>query len=525
MFQQIKTLTKINLLFANPQATQRARDKGKVGAALIRSILAQYLVSGLIFSAAYGFILSLNEFHKNPALFTYYMGLFMLLGLSQAMTSILNIFLESHDLPAYLPLPFDQRAIFMAKLAVVSLTVVPYLLPILLLYLITAIRSGMFIILAIVVALVLFSIATLIVYLVASIIIFGLAKTPFYRKHKKIVTTALLVVTMVLVVGSILFLNTSMSVDDLGAHYPAIVFLLPFYQVTTQLMTMTGLYSLLGILACLGILYSIVRQFILRRFYEDLVELSSIKGEATRKNKSNQSLARILWSYNMQLIKEPNLLFQVMSGSLLFPLVLLISFGFNGVLEFSTLPIRFAFVLFLGGGLFSYFITNSMSIVAIGISLDKENFEYIQTTPIAMRLYFKHKFLFGWVIQLGLIAVITVLLVLVTKLNLWLALSFLIGASTSSYVISNFYFWRDLRLLDSHWTDLSQLFTRGAGTFGTFFFQVFGGIVGAMLIGAAVWITFLLPMLWVQVMLFGVSLLALFAGVMIYYKKYWSHIS
>jgi len=47
-----------------------------------------------------------------------------------------------------------------------------------------------------------------------------------------------------------------------------------------------------------------------------------------------------------------------------------------------------------------------------------------------------------------------------------LAVSFLIGALWSSFLLCLKYFARDYRLLLLDWTNISQLFTRGAGSLG-----------------------------------------------------------
>ena len=183
--EQLKELIRVNLLFANPQVTEKGRAKGKQGHALVRSILSQYLLSTIIFSVIYGAIMFSTDFSKRPELFTYFVGLFGLLGLSQTISAILNVFLESRDIPAYLPLPFKQWTIFIAKLIVVSLAVVPFLLPIFILFLLSSLSAGMPVVLAVCIGICLFICCLLILYFLSSILVFGLAKTSFYKKHIK----------------------------------------------------------------------------------------------------------------------------------------------------------------------------------------------------------------------------------------------------------------------------------------------------------------------------------------------------
>ncbi len=153
---QLKALININLLFINPQVTDRARKKGKQGKKLTKYILFQYLMSMIIFLAIYGFSMVTIDFSKNTGYFTFYMGLFSVLALSQGISTVYNVFFESQDLAGYLPLPFRQREIFMAKMFVVALSIIPFVLPLFLMYCLTGWRSGVNSVVVLVFSLVLF---------------------------------------------------------------------------------------------------------------------------------------------------------------------------------------------------------------------------------------------------------------------------------------------------------------------------------------------------------------------------------
>ena len=101
--RQLLTLTSVNLRYANPQITDKARKKGKSGKQLTRYLIQQYLLSGLIFLLIYGLTMVALDFSRLPGFFTFYVALFGALGFSQGISNIFNVFFESQDLPAYPP--------------------------------------------------------------------------------------------------------------------------------------------------------------------------------------------------------------------------------------------------------------------------------------------------------------------------------------------------------------------------------------------------------------------------------------
>lgn len=104
----IKRLIAVNMLYVNPSSTNQIRKKGRKGKQVIRSIIQQYLLSGVIFLVIYGATMILIDFAKLPGYFTYYMALFALIGFSQSLSTIFNVFFESKDLQDYLPLPIKR---------------------------------------------------------------------------------------------------------------------------------------------------------------------------------------------------------------------------------------------------------------------------------------------------------------------------------------------------------------------------------------------------------------------------------
>ncbi|MHC9000304.1 hypothetical protein [Enterococcus bulliens] len=110
----------------------------------------------------------------------------------------------------------------------------------------------------------------------------------------------------------------------------------------------------------------------------------------------------------------------------------------------------------------------------------------------------------------------------VFHMPLILLIAFMIGGLIGSTIFSQVYFWRDFRLFSSHWTDLTQLFSRGAGTFGLVLLQFSGLIIGGILVSAVAFVSYLVPNSLVPIGLVLVVLLGVGVVHMYYYKKYWS---
>lgn len=64
--QQFLTLTSVNLRYANPQLTDKARKKGKAGSTLTSYLLFQYAFSGVVFLLVYGLTMITLDFSQMP---------------------------------------------------------------------------------------------------------------------------------------------------------------------------------------------------------------------------------------------------------------------------------------------------------------------------------------------------------------------------------------------------------------------------------------------------------------------------
>nr|WP_284247276.1 ABC transporter [Tetragenococcus halophilus] len=519
---RLKELLKVNLRYANPQQTSKLRKKGKNGSALTRSLTMQYLSSGLIFLVIYGFAMLGLDFSQLPGYFTYYTALFGILAFSQGISVIYNVFFESQDLPNFLPLPFRQKELFLAKIVVVALTIVPFILPVFVLFVLTGIQANVFLLWTLLFAVVLFFLFLGIMFSICSFIVFGLTKTKLFKQHKQMMTSLLLIVSTVVAVLGILVISWQMpQAGEIFADRPTINFLLPFFYTASQPLTAEGLLSLLILAGLLIVLSFLFAKLLLPKLYEQLIDSSSNNKIAKRKHKGHQSLRQLLVHYNAQLIRNPSLLMQVFSNSIMVPLIFIITFAFSAQIDLSMVGPQFLGVTFLGGIALSTIMVNQTSFVANIISLDKENFAFIQALPLSMKDYLREKFRFAYLLQLILVSSMAVIMGLVLQLPLLHFVSILLGGMAGTYLISLRYFSRDYRLLLLDWTEISQLFSRGAGNLGlvsTMIGSVFLSVILLVLYGFAV---ALLPSLAINMAVGIVVIAGSFLWYHHYQKKFW----
>ena len=519
--QQLIELIRVNLLYVNPQMTNKAREKGKKGKSLSRYLMLQFVLSGLALLWIYSVTMFAVDFNRMPGFFTYYVALFSLLGLSQSISVIYNIFFEGTDLQAFLPLPFRQSQLFLSKILVVAMTIAPFVFPLLVLFLLTGWRAQHFFLVTIFFAFLLFALFLILLFCIASLLVFGLAQTSLFKKHKKAVTSPLLGGSMVIAVVGIMWMNHQTVDISVGlADRQPLVFLLPFYHVMNHPFSTNGLLNLGIILVTVLVLLFAIRSLIVPKLTDQLTA-STTEVKAKCKHKKDQTLRQLLFNYNMQLVEEPSLILQVISSSLITPIIFIIAFAVGDGINLSTLDIRLIGVVFFTGIVLASLTVNQTSFVSNLISLDQENYLFIRSLPLSMKRYLKEKFRFGWLLQSCLSGGIAIIAGLIFRLPLLFLLSFLLGNLIGTYILSLRYFARDYRLLLLNWTNINQLFTRGAGNLGLVA-MLMGTIIGSVIILVIYGITTLMFPFWI---VNGIAFALLIPSVLwlirYYQKNFW----
>ncbi|MFV5772355.1 ABC transporter, partial [Pediococcus acidilactici] len=79
-----------------------------------------------------------------------------------------------------------------------------------------------------------------------------------------------------------------------------------------------------------------VKQLIVPKLTEQLTDSNS-EFKIKRTHKKNQNVHQLLFSYNAQLVKEPNLIMQVLASSLLTPIIFILAFALGGEIKLTDL--------------------------------------------------------------------------------------------------------------------------------------------------------------------------------------------
>jgi len=480
--RQLGALLAVNLRLLNPQATDRYRKKGKTGAELTNKLKLQFLTNTILFLAIYGFTMFSIDFSKKPGMFTFYVGLFVLLGISQSISGLYNVFFAGKDINSYLPLPFRQSEIFLSKVLIVAFNVIPFTLPLLIAFFLTGWHSGIMIPMAVVMALVVYLMIMTIIFMFCALIVFALTKTKVFREHQSLVMNGLMGITMVIAIGGIMLMSNSDNYSATGASYDrsVISIFMPIFQIFNVPVSINSGISWLGLLALLAVFGGILKYLIVPQLSEQLTTVNSamLNGTSHRKAAKRQGLNANLDSYNWQLLKEPNLLLQVVMNSVMIPVIFIISFSFAKLP--SDLPLKWIGVFFVAGIAFSSFTTNQSALVGNLISLDRANFEFVRSLPFSLKQYLHRKFLFGYLMQFILNVVIVIIMSVVLKAGLIMALALICGSAWGTYLMILHYFSRDYRLRLTNWTNVTELFNRGGGNLGmvtTMFVSVFISVI------------------------------------------------
>ena len=365
---QLKALMSVNLRLVNPQITDRYRKKGSTGRKLTKKLANQFLINTAIFLLIYGLALVWMDFSKMPGMFTFYLSLFVLLGFSQSISGIYNIFFAGKDLPAYLPLPFREKEIFFSKVLIVISSIIPFTLPMFLVFLLTAVRSGIFVIWSIFLSLLGYLLILSIIILLCALIVFGLTKTTLFKKHQNTVMGILMWVTMIIAIGGIVLMNSTNQSADSGASHdrPIIGMFMPIFRMFHQPSSISSLITWGALMIALIILGIVLIQFVLPHISEQLTQVNtvSVSNQTKKNHRTNQGLHQILNSYNFGLLKEPNLLLQVFSSSILFPLIFVVTIAFARIpLNLGTLPAKWLGLIFVAAISFSVFSSISKTSV------------------------------------------------------------------------------------------------------------------------------------------------------------------
>ncbi len=474
--RQLLSLFKVNLIYANPQVTAQLRKKGKQGDEIFKSIMIQQVMLSCVFTFVYGMSMFMINFSQFPGYFTYYLGIFSILGFSQGVFVVYNVYFDSKDIEDYLPLPFSERSVFLAKFLSVGFFIIPFMLPILALFILTAFRSSISIFLMLPFSLLLFLLFFTLYLELVTYFVSLLIQTKVFQKFKTTLTTLLMFIPTVGMLVGILYMNQKQSaISDMSQlkDQQVISILKPFHQLIVAPFSLDALIGFLIIVALVALFGMLIKEKTLPKIRNQVTTNTQKKKKTVYK-----SLRKQLISYHFSLIKNPTLQLQILSGLFIFPIVIIFPFFANGTEFLAKLGIHYFALFFVMGIIFAIMTLGINSLASVIISLDQDNLMFIKSLPISFKNYIKLKYYFAFAVQFVSLFFIMLVGGLVLKLSIILIIALIFGAFIGCLVGTSHFIRDDWRHLSLNWTNINQLFNRGSGTF-----KIMGTMFGTMIIG------------------------------------------
>ena len=498
-FNRILTLVKTNLIFATqPAQLQNYRKKQAKNPSkpvnVAMKTLTQQLLFAVMFGALFGIPGAMFGRSYPPLQFGTTVFLFLMILVSQALPAIYNVFYESKDFESYLPYAFTELEVVLGKSFSIVVATLQGLLPIVMLFGIHVYFSGGFILFTIPIALLGALIFSAIVYLLMFLLCFFLAKIPLFRKYQSVIANILIfVISLGAIIGYQFMASRSMVNTVLTGKMPAFIQpVLAFYNAILDPFDMS-VYPMIGfvILVFVAILL-LVKFIVLPNFYQAVSQTSSsqVKVERVKQMELDGSKlsTKFVIRYTLRQLMEGSVLTQTIIGAGILPYLLLIP----AVLSFSGGPAEISFMNFLNLNTFlpfamlitfiAGFNTGGNNLLAVGISLERENYYYLKVLPFDMHQFLERKFWILFVIQSAIPVVLMTVICTVLRLPIYMTLGIILSWGIISLGLSRWGYARDLKLFTPTWTNVIELLNRMRSGVKSVIFAVvlFGFIFGAV---------------------------------------------
>ena len=536
-FNRILTLVKTNLIFATQPAQlqnyrkKQAKNPSKPVNVAMKTLMQQLLFA-VMFGALFGIPGAISGRSYPPLQFASTVFLFLMILISQALPAVYNVFYESKDFESYLPYAFTELEVVLGKSLSIVVATLQGFLPIVMLFGIHVYFSGGNFLFTIPIALIGALVLSAIVYVLMFLLCFFLAKIPLFRKYQSVIANVLIFgISLGAIIGYQMILSKSVVNTFITGEMP--IFLQPvlaFYNAILNPFDMS-VYPMIGfvILVFVAILL-LVKFIVLPNFYEAVSQTSSsnVKVERVKEMEldGNKLSTKFMIRYTLRQLMEGSVLTQTIIAAGILPYLLLLP----TVLNFSGGPTGFSFMNFLNLNTFlpfamlitfiAFFNTGGNNLLAVGISLERENYYYLKVLPFDMHQFLERKFWILFAIQSIIPVILMTVICTVLHLPIYMTLGIILSWGIISLGLSRWGYARDLKLFTPTWTNVIELLNRMRSGFKSVIFVVvlFGFIFGAiyLLIHLPEWnrtFVWFITIAYVVVIL-GLSIFATF-----YYKK------
>ena len=528
----IKKLVDINILYSSKEANlanlrkKQAKNPDKkvdVSGKLLRSYLASSLLLLILFSnLAFRF-----PFEEMPSFFSTMVAILLVLAFSTSFTAFYNVFYESKDLASYSPYAFKESEIIIAKGLSVLLPALTGIVPILAYFLVLYIRLAPSLWLGLPLMLLSLALLFVSVTLVMVVAVHFLAQTAVFRKYQSIFANVMIGVVVITPLLFVFFLqSTSGDIVDRVRDIPPLLYPIHlFYKIAVEPFSTE---AILGLLAWIGLtlfLLYLTKKKVLPRFYDIILLNSEEKVIKERRSKEGISTTkkgffRMVLRYNLSLLGQGTGVITVLFTSAFLPYIMMIGL-ISKIRDSQLVPDihpPYWLPLFFVGVFIAVLNNNITSLPSIGLSLERENFDFLKSLPFDFARYVKVKFWIIFAVQ-SFLPILTLLgLSLYLDLPILPMIYLLAAWILASIILACRHYFKDVKNLSTNWTSITDLVNRSNGIVTMVLLLIYSAILMALVIGSLFLVQSLSAILAISL---GVGVLILLLGFAIFSYHYY----
>ena len=497
-FNRILTLVKTNLIFATQPAQlqnyrkKQAKNPSKPVNVAMRTLMQQLLFA-VMFGALFGIPGAISGRSYPPLQFASTVFLFLMILISQALPAVYNVFYESKDFESYLPYAFTELEVVLGKSLSIVVATLQGFLPIVMLFGIHVYFSRGNFLLTIPIALIGALVLNATVYVLMFLLCFFLAKIPLFRKYQSVIANVLIFgISLGAVIGYQMILSKSVVNTVLTGEMP--LFLKPvlaFYDAILNPLDLS-VYPMMGLVLLVFVAILLLVKFIvLPNFYQAVSQTSSSKVKVERVKEmeldGNKISTKFMIRYTLRQLMEGSVLTQTIISAGILPYLLLLPTVFNlrnapagiNFMDFLNLNTFLPFAMLIT--FIAFFNTGGNNLLAVGISLERENYYYLKVLPFDMHEFLERKFWILFAIQSAIPVILMTVICTVLRLPIYMTLGIILSWGIISLGLSRWGYARDLKLFTPSWTNVIELLNRSRSGVKSMIFLVilFGFIFGA----------------------------------------------
>ena len=526
----IKKLVDINILYSSKEANlanlrkKQAKNPGKkvnVSAKVLRSYIFSSILMLLLFiNIAFRF-----PFEEIPSLFSSMVAILLVLAFSTAFTAFYNVFYESKDLASYSPYAFKESEIVIAKGLSVLLPALAGIVPILAYFLVLYIRLAPSLWLGLPLMLLSLALLFVSVTLVMVVVVHFLAQTAVFRKYQSIFANVMIGIGVLMPLLFVLQ-STSGAIVDRGRDISPLLYPIHlFYKIAVEPFSLESIFGLLAWIVATVLLLYLTKKKVVPQFYQVVMTNSEEKIRKERRSKQSISITkkgffRMVLRYNLSLLGQGTSLVTVLFTSTFLPYFFMIGLIFK-IRDSQLVPeinAEYWLPLFFVGVFIAVLNNNITSLSSIGLSLERENFDFLKSLPFDFARYVKVKFWIIFTVQ-SILPILTLLgLSLYLGLPILSMIYLLVAWLFASVILSCHHYFKDVKNLSTNWSSITDLVNRSNGIVAIVLIFIYSAILMALVIGSIFLVQSLSPVLAISL---GVGALILLLGLAIFSYHYY----